>query len=136
FFGLDERGERDILDDLEQAGAYRRLMKEDDWEIEECHFAVCSCCISIRTISHICYSTTLRSRIRVFTMTFSVSSSFHRTRFGAEVFVFFSTQIPFSPPKTRHRTRSSTIHPSRAIRSRHSRNPHFPNGPLYPPPNG
>ncbi|EAU89288.2 YagE family protein [Coprinopsis cinerea okayama7 len=39
FFGLDERGERDILDDLEQAGAYRRLMKEDDWEIEECHFA-------------------------------------------------------------------------------------------------
>ncbi|KAG6831419.1 hypothetical protein H0H87_005240, partial [Tephrocybe sp. NHM501043] len=41
FFGLDERQERDILEDIEHAGIARRPLEEDQWEIEECHFAVC-----------------------------------------------------------------------------------------------
>lgn len=40
FFGLEEAQERDILDDLESAGVWIRKREEDDWEIEECHFAV------------------------------------------------------------------------------------------------
>ncbi|KAJ2936770.1 hypothetical protein H1R20_g331, partial [Candolleomyces eurysporus] len=39
FFGLTEREERDILEDIEQAGVIRRPISEDDFEIEECHFA-------------------------------------------------------------------------------------------------
>ncbi|KAG6840699.1 hypothetical protein C0991_005002 [Blastosporella zonata] len=39
FFGLDERQERDILEDIEHAGIARRPLEEDQWEIEECHFA-------------------------------------------------------------------------------------------------
>ncbi|TFK21139.1 DUF155-domain-containing protein [Coprinopsis marcescibilis] len=38
FFGFDERGERDVLEDIERAGAVRRRIGEDEWEIEECHF--------------------------------------------------------------------------------------------------
>ncbi|KAF8637937.1 hypothetical protein AX17_002558 [Amanita inopinata Kibby_2008] len=38
FFGLEERQELDILEDLDNAGIMRRKFKEDDWEIEECHF--------------------------------------------------------------------------------------------------
>src|ERR1700722_5695268 len=40
FFGLDEGNERAILDDLEGAGVLRRKIREEDWEVEECHFAV------------------------------------------------------------------------------------------------
>ncbi len=40
FFGFQERHELDILEDLQNAGIIRRKFKEDDWEIEECHFAV------------------------------------------------------------------------------------------------
>ncbi|TEB34374.1 DUF155-domain-containing protein [Coprinellus micaceus] len=39
FFGLAEPHERDILEDIEEAGIVRRLIPEDEWEIEECHFA-------------------------------------------------------------------------------------------------
>jgi len=39
FFGFQERHELDILEDLQNAGIIRRKFKEDDWEIEECHFA-------------------------------------------------------------------------------------------------
>ncbi|KAJ2916575.1 hypothetical protein MD484_g3852, partial [Candolleomyces efflorescens] len=39
FFGLTEREERDILEDIEQAGVMQRPISEDDFEIEECHFA-------------------------------------------------------------------------------------------------
>ncbi|KAH6918036.1 YagE family protein [Coprinopsis sp. MPI-PUGE-AT-0042] len=38
FFGLDERGERDVLEDISKAGGMKRSIKEDEWEIEECHF--------------------------------------------------------------------------------------------------
>lgn len=41
FFGLDERGERDVLEDISKAGGMKRPINEDEWEIEECHFAVC-----------------------------------------------------------------------------------------------
>lgn len=39
FFGLDEGQERAIVEDISNAGILKRPMKEDDWEIEECHFA-------------------------------------------------------------------------------------------------
>lgn len=42
FYGFNEAQERNIIDDLENAGIFRRMVKESDWEIEECHFAVCS----------------------------------------------------------------------------------------------
>jgi uncharacterized Rmd1/YagE family protein len=40
FFGLEEGQERSILDDLASAEVFKRLIVEDDWEIEECHFEV------------------------------------------------------------------------------------------------
>lgn len=40
FYGFNEAQERSIIDDLVNAGIFRRLIKEGDWEIEECHFAV------------------------------------------------------------------------------------------------
>jgi uncharacterized Rmd1/YagE family protein len=40
FFGFEEGQELDILEDLENVGIMRRKLKEDDREIEECHFAV------------------------------------------------------------------------------------------------
>ncbi|PPQ99249.1 hypothetical protein CVT24_009294 [Panaeolus cyanescens] len=39
FFGLSEREEKDILEDVAHAGVMKRSFKEDEWEIEECHFA-------------------------------------------------------------------------------------------------
>lgn len=39
FFGLEEGQERAIVEDISNAGILKRPMKEDDWEIEECHFA-------------------------------------------------------------------------------------------------
>jgi hypothetical protein len=45
FFGLEERYERDILEDIERAGILKRPIGEKDWEIEACHFTV-SCCAS------------------------------------------------------------------------------------------
>lgn len=39
FFGLLEEQEREILEDLEKAGVIKRPIKDDDWEVEECHFA-------------------------------------------------------------------------------------------------
>jgi uncharacterized Rmd1/YagE family protein len=41
FFGLEERQERDILEDIEKAQVLKRHIAEDDWEIEEFHFTVC-----------------------------------------------------------------------------------------------
>ncbi|KXN92159.1 Sporulation protein RMD8 [Leucoagaricus sp. SymC.cos] len=38
FFGLTERQENDILEDIENAGIMKRKISEDDWEIEEFHF--------------------------------------------------------------------------------------------------
>ena len=43
FFGLEERHEKDILEDIANAGVVKRPIDEDDWEIDECHFAVCFC---------------------------------------------------------------------------------------------
>lgn len=39
FFGLTEREERDILDDIQQAGVLQRPINEEEFEVEECHFA-------------------------------------------------------------------------------------------------
>jgi uncharacterized Rmd1/YagE family protein len=40
FFGLEEGQEKSILEDLTNAGILKRAIKEDDWEVEECHFTV------------------------------------------------------------------------------------------------
>ncbi|CAK5267795.1 unnamed protein product [Mycena citricolor] len=39
FFGFEEAQERSILEDLDVAGIMKKKIPEDDWEIEECHFA-------------------------------------------------------------------------------------------------
>jgi uncharacterized Rmd1/YagE family protein len=41
FFGLEERQEMDILDDLKMAGIVKRVLPAKDWEIEEFHYTVC-----------------------------------------------------------------------------------------------
>ncbi|KAI0918633.1 hypothetical protein AcV5_002569 [Taiwanofungus camphoratus] len=40
FYGLTESQERGILEDVEAAGVMRRKLMQDDWEVEECHYAV------------------------------------------------------------------------------------------------
>ncbi|KAI0918632.1 hypothetical protein AcV5_002569 [Taiwanofungus camphoratus] len=39
FYGLTESQERGILEDVEAAGVMRRKLMQDDWEVEECHYA-------------------------------------------------------------------------------------------------
>ncbi|KII87615.1 hypothetical protein PLICRDRAFT_42122 [Plicaturopsis crispa FD-325 SS-3] len=39
FYGLDEGQEKGVLEDLENAGIMKRRIPEDNWEVEECHFA-------------------------------------------------------------------------------------------------
>ncbi|EJC99326.1 DUF155-domain-containing protein [Fomitiporia mediterranea MF3/22] len=39
FYGLEESQERAIIDDIDHAAVLTRKIGEDDWEIEECHFA-------------------------------------------------------------------------------------------------
>jgi uncharacterized Rmd1/YagE family protein len=43
FFGLEERYEKDILEDITNAGVVKRPIDEDDWEIDEFHFVVWFC---------------------------------------------------------------------------------------------
>lgn len=49
FFGLEEEQEKDILEDISGAGIPRRRIQEESWEIEECHFAVCSYVVAERS---------------------------------------------------------------------------------------
>ncbi|KAJ7132116.1 hypothetical protein C8R44DRAFT_773098 [Mycena epipterygia] len=39
FFGLDEQQEKSVLEDIDNAGIMKQKIAEEDWEIEECHFA-------------------------------------------------------------------------------------------------
>lgn len=39
FFGLEEAQERGLIEDLEANGVLKRKFKEEDWEVEECHYA-------------------------------------------------------------------------------------------------
>jgi uncharacterized Rmd1/YagE family protein len=39
FFGLDTGQERSILEDIDKAGIMKRRLEEENWEVEECHFA-------------------------------------------------------------------------------------------------
>ena len=41
FFGLEERHEKDILEDIANAGIVKRPIDEDDWEVDEYNFVVC-----------------------------------------------------------------------------------------------
>ncbi|XP_006463387.1 hypothetical protein AGABI2DRAFT_179752 [Agaricus bisporus var. bisporus H97] len=38
FFGLTEAQEKDILEDIDNAGIMKRKINYDHWEVEECHF--------------------------------------------------------------------------------------------------
>lgn len=49
FFGLEERHEKDILEDIANAGVVKRPIDEDDWEVDESHFAVCFCLLTLST---------------------------------------------------------------------------------------
>ncbi|KAJ7493444.1 DUF155-domain-containing protein [Mycena galericulata] len=49
FFGLDEQQEKSVLEDIENAGIMKQKIKEDDWEIEECHFAG----VALKSRSHL-----------------------------------------------------------------------------------
>lgn len=40
FFGFDEMQERDILEDVHSAGTVKGAQAENEWKIEECHYAV------------------------------------------------------------------------------------------------
>ena len=40
FYGFSQAQELSILEDLAGAGIFKRQLKEEDWEIEECHFMV------------------------------------------------------------------------------------------------
>ena len=40
FFGLSERQEKSIIEDIDKAGILTDPIAERDWEIEECHFVV------------------------------------------------------------------------------------------------
>jgi uncharacterized Rmd1/YagE family protein len=40
FFGLNEGQEKIILEDIETAGIFNSKIDKEDWEVEECHFAV------------------------------------------------------------------------------------------------
>jgi uncharacterized Rmd1/YagE family protein len=42
FFGFEEMQERDILEDVHGAGTLKGARAEREWEVEECHFAVCN----------------------------------------------------------------------------------------------
>ena len=40
FFGFTEVQEKSILEDIHNAGIVKRRISEDEWEVEECHYAV------------------------------------------------------------------------------------------------
>lgn len=40
FFGLQEQQEKDILEDIHKAGIVKGMFNGQDWEVEECHYAV------------------------------------------------------------------------------------------------
>jgi uncharacterized Rmd1/YagE family protein len=42
FFGFQEDEERAVMEDIDAAGGWIRGLGEDDWEVEEFHYAVCS----------------------------------------------------------------------------------------------
>ncbi|KAJ7113716.1 hypothetical protein C8R43DRAFT_1099527 [Mycena crocata] len=39
FFGLEEDQEKSVLEDIDNAGIMKGKIREEDWEVEECHFA-------------------------------------------------------------------------------------------------
>ena len=76
FFGLDASQEDSILEDIEGAGTMIKPLKEENWEVEECHYEVCECLLSIQImLSYTLHSTSLTSRTLVFSTTSSVSLS-------------------------------------------------------------
>lgn len=72
FFGLTEEQERGVLEDVQAAGAMQKVMPEERWEVEECHYEVRFNEVTSEPIL-IRRSTSLSSRTLASTMTFSVS---------------------------------------------------------------
>lgn len=74
FFGLTEAQEKDILEDIDNAGIMKRKINYDHWEVEECHFTVCEAQLLYNFQLHLILTF---SMIRIYhilesTMTFSV----------------------------------------------------------------
>lgn len=63
FFGLTEREERDILEDCDSAGVWVKGVKEDDWEVEECHYVSDFCRVRRCSTADMAYSRRLRCQI-------------------------------------------------------------------------
>ena len=117
FFGLEERQERDILEDIANAGIVKRPLDEDDWEIEEYHFAVCFFKKRlVNSLSTFLYSTIHISLTHESITTFSVS-------LACQVFVkcfltiFTSTKISVTSSQTFYCSRSRTIVSSCSLRN-------------------
>jgi uncharacterized Rmd1/YagE family protein len=73
FFGLTEKQEYTILEDVEGAGVFKQKLKEDDWEVEECHFVVrFGKKLTDSYLSFPSNSTIPTSPVRASTITFSV----------------------------------------------------------------
>ena len=76
FFGLDASQEHSILEDIEGAGTMIKPLKEDNWEVEECHYEVCGpASFTYAIVSYTRHSTSLISRTLAFSMISTVSLS-------------------------------------------------------------
>ncbi len=112
FFGLSESEERDILEDIENAGIMKCKIQEDSWEIEECHYTVCHpnnlfyILHSDRAIQHDPYI----AYPRIYNYFFSELIPL------LMILTINSLQIPVALAQPLHRARLSTIHTSRSLR--------------------
>ena len=138
FFGLDEGQERGILEDLDNAGVLKRPIKEDDWEVEECHFAVRfpSAYIQTNLLSLRLYSMTHTFYIPVYTMISSVSFSSARPLYLNFTTTTISIQIPLSPSQAIRCARPRSIDSPSTLRIQRSTCPVRPTHSCYPPPTG
>lgn len=103
FFGLLEEQERGVLEDLEKAGIVQRGIKEDDWEVEECHFA---------HDPDIAYPRIFNDFFSAFPSLPHSSSHLSRLTYSLSL---FSIQISLPSPQTLRRARSRPIHALSAL---------------------
>ena len=134
FYGFSEVQERSIIDDLAKAGIFRRMIKESDWEIEECHFAVRSRFkhIPFGSGNNVISRLTRPFPIQGYTMislvcrfASSQSKCPHRS---------LSIQVPISPSQALHCTCPRTIHPACNVRDHCFPRPLRPARSLHPAP--
>lgn len=117
FFGLDEGQERSILEDLDRAGIVKRGFKEDDWEVEECHYAVSSlffptCAMRYNSF----YSMIPILHTLEYTTIFSVSPFRLRLRTSILIALSYSIQISLAPPQTLRLSCPRPVNPPGSLR--------------------